>query len=35
MPEDMRAPGAAKDLGSEYINTEEDEENPPTVPIHK
>lgn len=35
MPDDMRAPAAARDLGSEYINTDEDEENPPTVPIHK
>lgn len=28
MPEDMRAPAAARDVGSEYINTDEDEENP-------
>lgn len=28
MPEDMRAPAAARDIGSEYINTDEDEENP-------
>ena len=35
MPDDMRAPGAARDLGSEYINTDEDEEDPPTIPIHK
>jgi hypothetical protein len=36
MPDDMRAPGAARDLGSEYINTDEDEEEEnPTIPIHK
>jgi hypothetical protein len=35
MPDDMRAPGAARDLGSEYINTDEDEEDPATIPIHK
>jgi hypothetical protein len=27
LPEDMRAPAAAKDMGSEYINTDEDEDN--------
>jgi hypothetical protein len=27
LPEDMRAPAAARDVGSEYINTDEDEDN--------
>jgi hypothetical protein len=27
MPEDMRAPAAARDAGSEYINTDEEEDN--------
>jgi hypothetical protein len=27
LPEDMRAPAANKDMGSEYINTDEDEDN--------
>jgi len=31
MPEDMRAPAAARDIGSEYINTDEDEENPQPI----
>jgi hypothetical protein len=26
LPEDMRAPGAARDGGSEYINTDEDDD---------
>ena len=27
LPDDMRAPAAARDMGSEYINTDEDEDN--------
>jgi hypothetical protein len=31
MPDDMRATGAAKDLGSEYINTDEDDDPQPLL----
>ena len=35
-PEDMRAPGAARDAAdSEYINTDEDEDPEKVIPIHK
>jgi hypothetical protein len=35
MADDMHAPGAARDPGSEYINTDEDDENAQTLQVHQ